>query len=289
MFAAVAARRQRRRAKGAAERAEHRPAGGRLIRLVASERADAGVRPRHPPGAAHLAGADGVPAAVRHQRRRLLLWLHLRVVRRRPPQSRGVQHRHRPGHGAVHHVRHRAGGQGRTATTPAALGVRDGPVPGRLGRFLRHDHAPLAAGDQCGGVHRRVLAGLRAHPLDDGGRTVLAGGQEHGRRRGRLLQLDARVRRHQVLPDTGGRGRLGGRVRLFRRRLLRGRRVRGGAAARDQGQVPRGHPAAAGRPRQDQLPRLDESDLLVAPRRRSAAERGTTRSQDFGFSQLMES
>lgn len=238
MLAAVAAWTQRRRAEGAAERAERRPAGGRLVRLLEAKRPDAGVRPRHPPGTPHLARPDGLPATVRHQRRRLLLELHLRVVRRRPAQSRGVQRGHRPGHGAVHLVRHRPGGQSRTAAAPPTLGLRDGPVPGRLGRLLRHDHAPLAASDQRGRLHRRLLAGLRAYPLDDGGRAVLAGGQEHGRRRGRLLQLDAGVRRHQVLPDVGERGRFCGRLRLFRHRLLRGRCLCGRPVAGDQGQVP---------------------------------------------------
>jgi hypothetical protein len=277
MLAAVAARGQRRRAEGVAERAECRATSSRLLRLVATDRPDAGVRPRHAPGAAHLPWADDLPATVRHQRRRLLLGLHLRVVGRRPPQSRGGQHHHRPGHGAVHYVRHRAGGQGRQAATPAAVGVRYGPVPGRFGRLLRHDHAPLAASDQRGRLHRRLFARLRAHPLDDGRRAVFAGGQEHGRCRGRLLQLDARVRRHQVLPDAGRRGRIGRRVRLFRRCLLRGRRVRRRAAARDQGQVPRGHPAAAGRTRQGQLASLD--NLLMAPRPNDTR-------LDFGFLQF---
>lgn len=84
---AVAARTQRRRAEGVAERPERRAASNRLISFLAAERPDTGVRPRHSPGAAHFPGPDGVPAAVRHQRRRLLLWLHLRVFRRRPLES----------------------------------------------------------------------------------------------------------------------------------------------------------------------------------------------------------
>lgn len=154
-------------------------------------------------------------------------------------------------------MRHRPSGQSRTAAAPSAVSVRDGPVSGRLGRLICHDHAPLAASDQRGRLHRRVLARFRAHPLDDGGRAVFAGGQKHGRRRGRLLQLDAGVCRHQVLPNVGGRGWIGRRFRLFRRRLLRGRHFCGRAAARDQGQVPRGHSAAAGRPQQGQLASLN--------------------------------